>query len=266
MRSPNMTSLTVMVTGIAIVTATIHAAPPTDDQVQQAINTYQKARDTLFTNGSAKMEDGQDLYRHALGELEAEELTISQIVMLYHAHLLQDREIRQTLAERVMMFVDDPSIDGAVARALRVDLVGGVVDPANRPDPAVQEELIGSMFAHDALAEAIRTGAASFVIEALDSCRKKSVWHTYRDKIYGLVDDLLACEDHRIAYNFEDYFEMLGHINAQEASKDAPETAPEKAEARRQEIRAELVVFARDVIQRADDGEIEIDKKKREFF
>ncbi len=241
-----------------IAAAPAPTTPPTDDRVQEVIENFLAHRDELFASGSAKLEDVNVLYRDALGDLAPGELSIEQIAMLYRESMLRDADIRAAVIERVETSIDDPSTTGAVARILRLALVGGVFDPDNRPDPALQEELLGAMFNHDELSAAIRSGEAGFVIEAIYDLSKKSVWRTYTEEIYGLADDFLACPNHRIAFGFENYFGILGYINE--------EDAPEDAEARRQAIRADLVIYARDVMARADKGEVEIAERQLEYF
>jgi thiol-disulfide isomerase/thioredoxin len=141
---------------------------------------------------------------------------------------------------------------------LRLLFLGGVRDEGSRPDPELQEDLLGEALAHEALSEAIRSGDASFVIGALDALAKKSVWGAYADDIYALADDLLRCEDPRIAFDFESYFEILGYINETEESEDG--------EVRRQAIRARLVEHGQNVLTRAKNGEIEVDERSIEFL
>jgi thiol-disulfide isomerase/thioredoxin len=206
----------------------------------------------------ATREDVERVRAHALDGLEIGALTPKQVGLLFRENMIHGEETTRIIVARMTEFKDDPTSAGATARLLRLFFLGGVVDEDSRPDPELQEELLGEALAHEALSNAIRSGEASFVIGVLDALAKKSVWRAHADNIYALADDLLHCNDPRIAFDFESYFGILGYINDEDAAEDA--------ETRRQAIRAGLVRYGRDVLARAKSGEIEVDERSIEFL
>ena len=237
-----------------VATASATTAPPSDEHVEEVIDAFEVKWAELFTGGPAKPAQVQAVRATALGDLQIQELTPRQIAMLYRANMISTPGHSAAAAERAETFVDDPSTAGATARVLRMMLVGGVMGPGQRPDPELQKELLGAVFAHDALHGAVRSGDAGVIIHAVQSLNNRSLWQSYHDEIIALHTPILASRDYQIAFDFETYFDLLGYV------------CTDEEEPFRQDIRARMVTAGLGVQRRIADGDLDLQERYREFL
>ncbi len=254
-----MQSVRRQLSGLFFVVAMVGAAgaataPPSDEHVEEVIDAFEVKWAELFTGGPAKPAQVLAVRATALGDLQIQELTPRQIGMLYRANMISTPGHSAAAAERSETFLDNPSSAGATARVLRMMLVGGVTGPGQRPDAELQKELLGAVFAHDALHEAVRSGEAGVIIHAIQSLNNRSAWEAYHDEIIALHSPILASRDYQIAFDFETYFDLLGYV------------CTDEEESLRQNIRARMVTAGMDVQRRIADGGLEVQERYREFL
>jgi len=212
------------------------AAPHTDAEIQSAIDDYRAKWTELFSGERPEPEQIDALRAGALDGIDVSALTPKQISWLHNANMITSDEQRTAAIERLTTFEDADGVDGACAAVTLLALKGGVTDPNNRPDPELQLQLLRDVLHHTALPEAMHSGAANGLFDAIRSLAKRSVWKDARDELVALdtlIDERVPAE---LALGFEDYFTVLRH-----AFEDEGEARHETV----QRIRAHLVAVGK---------------------
>jgi len=163
------------------------AAPHTDAEIQSAIDDYRAKWTELFSGERPEPEQIDALLAGALDGIDVSALTPKQISWLHNANMITSDEQRTAAIERLTTFEDADGVDGACAAVTLLALKGGVTDPNNRPDPELQLQLLRDVLHHTALPEAMHSGAANGLFDAIRSLAKRSVWKDARDELVALA-------------------------------------------------------------------------------
>ncbi|MCC6909426.1 MAG: TlpA family protein disulfide reductase [Phycisphaerales bacterium] len=179
--------------------ATLLAAPPTDEQIEQCIKSFSEAR---TANPPRTMDDMKKLAGEALGDLSVEEMSVDQIsTLLTKAPILRyaDGAYEKAVA-RLRTFQSDQGQDGARACVLvfNDDLNAAKTD-------AEKAAVIHRTLAHPAFDELALAGQASGVFAGLGGVEKGVATLSAED--LGALDRFVTADNAEVM--IRSYIELL---------------------------------------------------------
>ena len=193
------------------------AAPPTDDDVSNALRAYKLACDALDQDG-APLSGYDELKSGALRELSVAEMSSHQLALVYQAQLLFVDDRREVALARLKSLAGEQSIDGAGAAVLRLELEGSSFRIVNHgtqqvytPEPAAQEQLLAAALGHPALVEAIHrhNAAASMLLSTIAGLNRPDLWEKHRAPIMQLSTLVGPDAPARLLCDTSDYLEVV---------------------------------------------------------
>ena len=236
---------------------------PSDERVREVAEAFIRQHDQVFAEGHAQAADLNKLYEDPLQELELSEMTPAQIAvvegagMLMGSPALPDSSLRKPAAERLKQFADEPTVEGAVASILMVQLVG---DQVQTPDVQARRQMLERALSHPRRDEAVRRHGLP-IIQAIRFAGDRESIAAARDEILELEGLFDGQPNFDLAMQANDYFELTGML------LDAND--PKQAQ-KRQDIRAKLVAYGRLALEQAkaadDDGKGRPPSNELEFL
>jgi thiol-disulfide isomerase/thioredoxin len=203
---------------MAVTAVTTVVVPPTDRQVETAVETYRTLETRLYESEGATSSALAKARRRALSGMEILEMRPAQIARLYQGRMIGFGRQRGAALARLDAYRDDRGIEGAGAAVMRMELLGNRfvwfedgVRQQYAPRPRLQAELLTRVLDHPALRQAVAAGdlAAVRVLSAISGLNNESLWQTYRAGILSLRE-LYAPDAH--AMLFEDAEDYLGVV------------------------------------------------------
>lgn len=155
----------------------LHAAPPTDEQIDAAI----KAFEAGMNPRPANVEEYRRIADEALGDLNVSEMTGVQLAgMMSRTPMLQYTKAWGAAQDRLRSLQNKSDVEGAVSRIAMFTF-----DYRAAQDDAARVDMLRKMLGHPALDEAIKTGLANNLLSMVGNLTP-AVIEQSRKEILGL--------------------------------------------------------------------------------
>ena len=154
------------------------------------LDDFVEQRDAVLLDPSATLDSYRELVERHAKAVDFEALSASDLAEGTFEGLFDHPDARDRAADRLEGLLDDTSEAGARAHIVRLRLIG-VRTVFDRPDPAVQEELVETVLEHPGLPSLWLSPASSDVLTGLCTSGCSSALKRHSDRI----GDLLAALD-----------------------------------------------------------------------
>ncbi len=187
----------------------LHAAPPTDEQIEKVIKTYDDGMAAKPTDREVIVQLAKD----ALGDLNVSEMTGAQIGrLLAHGPILQYTQTYPQALERLRTFLESTEVDGAVAR---IALFAN--DYRNAQDDEARVEMLRKMISHPSLGRAVAMGAANNLFSNMGNLSDPVIAQA-RKEILGLERFLKPEYADKLARGYIGYLGLYKKANPDNAA------------------------------------------------
>lgn len=145
-----------------------HAAPPSDDEIKTAVNSFKEASKSIARNDRAAMIKGADA---ALAGLSLSEASLSQLDALFKGGLLGvSPATGEVVGQRLLTLGGSPGVDGCEALALRASTIPQPAERTQESMRAYQTQVSTATLAalhHAAFGKALSEGKGTSVLASL---------------------------------------------------------------------------------------------------
>lgn len=237
--------------GMAFAQNAGNTTPATSPQVEAAIEAFQAEWQKVMDAGNATFDSWIATQEAALEQVDFATLSAADIMKLQTNNLLNSDSARAKAGERIEALKSDTDKDSTdyVAIATMDLMLRGVPTRTYRPDPELQKQLITDVLGHPRLHEAIKSGKADGVGNAIGSVGR-AVAGEHMDGVV-LLGVMLADAPPSSAADVAMFWGAFDRMPVAEEGKDTPGID----KAKRESIRLSLVNNLRTALNAKDaDG------------